>query len=54
MLCESQQILNIESGNVAGAAHCTAEPPAFAGSVTGIKEGPRRYDMLLSVLWLHA
>ena len=37
MLCESQQILNIESGNVAGAVDCAAKPPAFAGSVTGFK-----------------
>ncbi len=54
MLCNSRQVLNIELGKVAGAAHCAAKPPAFAGSVTGFKKGSRQFSMLLSALWLHA
>ena len=51
---ENQQIVKRGLCNVAGAAHCAAKPPAFAGSVTGFKKGTRRYYMLLLVLWLHA
>ena len=37
MFCGNSQILNGDNCNVAGAAHCAAQPPAFAGRVTGIK-----------------